>query len=355
MPAEIEIQQPTTVPTTEPVAIEERVDEEPRLPTDIHIVTDVGVPEEEVKTTVTTPDVPAPVVTVPCEEEIAPAAVSVSGDVVSHIYIVHHDWPRVKLTVPEPKRTLAHAAGEEVEVNKISRTYIVHYNWPAVQIKRPSKSELPTGAAVQAIDSGTDISGEVAAGVAKHVSDKVTATYIVHYDWPPSKVKVEKQPAAGEMEVTQKALSKRETQEVVVDQPEITQPSAREISLEHRQPEEPVLIQTVLVSAPDVEEPELKVPDGEETWRLPVTDITREPPAVVDKSYLEIQVEPAICIVGEEERAVDVKPSPLVVATTVDLPTTTVAETKPTEPPVTEESLTAVSYTHLTLPTILRV
>jgi len=327
--AELEMQPLTTVSATEPATIEVRVDEEPRP--SAYIRTEVEVPEIEVEGTVPTPDVPALVVTVPSDEEILPAAVSVSvasGDAVT--YIVHHDWPRVKLTVPEPKRTLDHTAGEDADVDRISRTYVVHYEWPAIQAKKASKSELPTGAAIRAVDSGTDVSGEVDVDATKPASDEVTATYTVHYDWPTRKVKVEKQLPTAEVEVTQKA-------DVTVDQPEIAQPRAAEISLE---PEEPILVETVVVSAPDLEEPEPDVPAGEERWQLPVTDIAIEAPTVIVKPHLEIEGEPAVD--EEATRVLDIEPSPLVVATAAELPSITAIETKPSTPPVTETTLTFI-------------
>jgi len=313
-----EIQEQPTVPAPEPASIEVRVGEEPRPSADIHVEAEPAVPEVEVEAAVITPDVAAAAVAVADEEKVvvSPIVTVAAGDTVSHTYIVHHDWPKVKLVAPVPKRPIAAAAGD-ADVDKISITYIVHYDWPAIQ--RPSIPEPSAGAAIQAIDSGTDVSGEVEVGVAKPASDKVTHTFIVHYDWPTGKAKLVEQPPAGE---------ETEVVDVSVEKPEITQPSPPEISLEIGRLEEPVLIETVVVGAPDVEEPEPKVPAGEVAWELPETDVTVKRQTFDIVPHVEIEAEP---------------PHPLVTEATADLPpTTTVVETKLVEPPVTGETLTLV-------------
>jgi len=405
--AEVEVQQPT-VPTTEPSAVEIRVDEEPTPSTDFTVYKDVEVPDVEVVSV-------APAVTEAGEEEVVPATVSVSvaaGDTDSHTYIVHHDWPRMKLMIPEPKRPIVPAT-EDADTERISRTYIVHYDWPAMGIKISSKPKPPAEAAVQAVESGieepkpsTDIqvhkdatvpdvdvettlttsdvpapaitvTGEeeivpVAATVSvatgdrvSHTyivhhdwprvklvvptskkpiapaaeedtgADKISRTYIVHYDWPSGKVKVERQPTAGEMEMILKDEPKTEpvAVDVVDEQREITQPPLPEPSVEVSQPEEPVLVETVLVSEVDVGEPELNlVPAGEEKWQLPVPDIIVEPPTV------ETEAE-AVVVTEITDVDVDVKPIPVV--TTVDVPSA-VVETTPIEQPVSGETLTFI-------------
>ena len=305
------------------------------------------VEEVEVTAAVTTPDVPEAAATVADEEKVVvPAAVSVSvttGDAISHTYVVHHDWPRVRLVTPEPKMPLDAGVREGFNADTVSRTYIVHYDWPAIQIKRPSISEEPpSGAAIQAIDSGTDVSGEVGVEVTKPTSGKVTHTYIVHYDWPTGKAKVERQPPAEEIEVTVKTQPELETSAVgvSVDQPDITQQSPPEISLETSQPEEPALVETVVVSAPDIGEP-----SGEATWQVPVTDITIELSTVDNKPHLDTEEEPAICTVSEGITAgadLEIEPSPLIAATAVDLPPITVAETTHVEPADSGETRTYV-------------
>ena len=339
------------ITVTQPVSVKARVDEEPRPSADVQIVVEPATPspsEVEVEAAITAPDVPpsvVPSVVTGDKEIVVPSIASISvatGDTVSRTYIVHHDWPRVTLVAPVPKRRLD-AAAEDVNVDRI--TYVVHYDWPAIQIKRPSEPELSAGAAIQAIDSGTDVSGEVDIGVvAKPTAQKVTRTFIVHYDWPTGKAKVEMQPPAGELEATLKI--KPEIEPLAVEIPEIMQPSPPDVSFEISQPQEPVTIDTVVVTVPVLEEQQQEVPPGEVTWQLPETDVNIKPPPEFDSiPHLQIEAEPPVCTVGDEVTPgadFGIEPSPLVAVAAVDLSPITVAETKHVEPPVSAETLTFV-------------
>ena len=343
--AELEVQEQPRITVTEPVSIEARVGEEPKPSADVQIVVEPATPslsEVEVEAAIAAPHVPASVDR--DKEIVVPSIASISvatGDTVSRTYIVHHDWPRVTLVAPVPKRPLD-AAADDVGVDKI--TYIVHYDWPAIQIKRPSELELSAGAAIQAIDSGTDISGEVDLGVARPSAEKVTRTFIVHYDWPTGKAKVEMQPPAGELEAALK--TKPEIEPLAVEIPEIMQPPPPEISYEISQPQEPVKIETALVTVPVLEEPQPEVPPGEFMWQLPETDVTIKPlPAFDITPHLEIEAEPPVCTISDEITVgadLGIEPSPLVAVSAVDVPPITVAETKHVEPPAPSEALTFV-------------
>jgi len=372
--AGIEIQEQPRMPAAEPASVEIRVDEEPR-PADIgaepavpgsetitYVITyDVGKkeagkpaevrverrrssveeepgaelkrPEVEVAgVAVMTPDVPATSATVTDGEEIvvAPVVSVAAGDTVSHTYVVHHDWPKVTLVAPVPKRPLAAAA--DADADTISRTYVVHYDWPAIQV-RPPTTEPSAGAAIQAIDSGRDVSGDIEVGPAKPAVEKVTHTYIVHYDWPTGEVKVEKQVSAGELET---ALKTEPEVEVSVEKPGIVQPVLPEISLEIRRAQEPVLIETTVVRAPAVEEPELRI-SSEVTW--PETDFTVKPPAVDIIPHFEVEAEPPLgAVSGEVVTVADLNVAPIAAAA-VGIPPTTVVETKLVEQPITGETL----------------
>ena len=274
-------------------------------------------------------DVPAALATVAHEEEVVvPPVVSIAaGDTVSHTYIVHHDWPKVKLVAPAPKRPLV-AAAEDADVDTISRTYIVHYDWPAIQVSPPT-TEPSAGAAIQAIDSGRDVSGDIEVGPAKPAGKKVTHTYIVHYDWPTVKVKVEKQIPTGELETEPEV-------EMFVEKPESVQLSLPEISVEIRRSQEPVLIETTVLRAPALEEPEMKIPSGEVTW--PETDITIKPPTVDFVPQLAMKAEPLIGTVSGKIAVgadLSIEPGTPAAVAAVDIPPITVVETKLVEPSVT--------------------
>ena len=190
--ADIEVQAPTIL-SAEPAAIEVGVDEEPKPSHDA----EAEMPEVEAKAAaITAPDVSISAVTVTDEDKIAvPAAVSISvaaGEEVLCTYVVHHDWPRVKLIVPEPKRPLAPGAGEDVDVDKISRTYLVHYDWPVLQITgypTPFREEVPEVPAPEM--PSTEFEAEtVAEGrgipVQKQISETVNVDYDVVQITPPA-------------------------------------------------------------------------------------------------------------------------------------------------------------------------